>query len=149
VRLTRSLRITRRVALVATLLALPSAWIVDRALGVDVVPIAAHDAATITVNRALHSPGSDVAEIYGTPLGGPIRVVAPDRGALIVPWEDPGVRLLAIDKAAGENPLQTATLWYFARVLAALSIGAVIALSFTVRRSGRQRLAAKPAGQTA
>ena len=96
-------------------IALPAAaWVLDRFVAVDVQIIAPVDAETVRINRGLWMEGDPVVDIYGVPAGKPTRVLFPDGEAIIRPQEDPDLTLLAVDKQAGDNPLQVKTVWFFA-----------------------------------
>jgi len=99
--------------------ALMLAAALDLGLGRQVLLIAPHDPATVELNRSLYLPGDPVAEIYGNPLRAPVRVILLSRQPLIQPPEEPGLRLLPVDKRRGENPLQTQTVWFLTRFIAA------------------------------
>jgi hypothetical protein len=97
------------------LTALVAALLVVGLLGRDVLLIAPFDPSTVELNRALHAPGDSVAELYGNPLGTPVRVIAPNRARIVRPAEDPSLVLLKVDKQRGENPLQARTIWFFSK----------------------------------
>ena len=94
---------------------LAGAMLVVGLLAREVVLIAPFDESTVELNRALHSPGDSVAEIYGNPMGQTVRVIAPDKDRLVRPTEKPSLLLLAVDKQKGENPLQAQTIWFFSK----------------------------------
>ncbi len=96
-------------------LVLAGAMLTVSLLGQEVVLIAPFDESTVELNRALHSPGDPVAEIYGNPMGQTVRIIAPDKGHLIRPTEEPSLLLLQVDKQKGENPLQAQTIWFFSK----------------------------------
>jgi hypothetical protein len=98
--------------MVVVLLAVMTA---DRALGQDVLMIAPHKPAVVELNRMLYAAGDPVPQLYGNPLSAPTRVVLPSQERLLRPQEDPALLLLRVDKQRGENPLQTRTLWFFAK----------------------------------
>lgn len=106
------------------LLVLLAAFGIDRVLGREVLLIAPHDPASVELNRVLYADGDPVAEIYGNPQSQPVRVVLPAEDRLIRPREDPSLLLMAVDKAAGHNPLQTRTVWFFSR----FAVGGLILL---------------------
>ena len=95
--------------------ALAGALLVVGLLGREVVLITPFDESTVELNRALHSPGDPVAEIYGNPMGQTVRIIAPDKDHLIRPTEEPSLLLLQVDKQKGENPLQAQTIWFFSK----------------------------------
>jgi hypothetical protein len=85
--------------------------------------------------RRLRDPRDDPAEIYGQPEGAPLRVLVFDGERVIDPPEAPGHLLLAVDRARGEVPLQSRTLWL--RVgLAALGL---LVLAGVLALLGRRR----------
>jgi hypothetical protein len=87
----------------------------DRLLGQEVLMIVPHDASTVELNRALYLPGDPVADLYGNPMTEPVRVLMPAADRLLRPEENPSLLLLQVDKQLGENPLQSRTIWFFAR----------------------------------
>jgi hypothetical protein len=97
------------------LLILAGAYAIDRAYGTEVLLVAAHDAATVELNRALYVHGDSVADLYGNPLSDPVRILFAPNHLLIRPEEDESLVLYPVDKQAGENPLQAQTLWFFLR----------------------------------
>jgi hypothetical protein len=59
-----------------------------------------------------------VISIYGLPTEETTSVVFVSDAQLTRPPELPGILILAVDKHKGENPMQTKTLWFFAKYLA-------------------------------
>jgi len=115
---------------------LAGAMLVVGLLGREVVLIAPFDESTVELNRALHSPGDPVAEIYGNPVGQTVRVIAPDKDRLVRPAEKPSLLLLQVDKQKGENPLQAQTIWFFSKfVVPAFAVIGVAGLFLPRRRS--------------
>lgn len=102
-------------ALVALVLIWPTAWALDRFAGRDVTIITPHAPEIVTVNQQLWIEGDDVAEIYGVPTEQIVRVLFADTSEIVVPKENPSQILLAVDKQAGENPLQARTVWFVAK----------------------------------
>ncbi|HUP63242.1 MAG TPA: hypothetical protein VNA69_22825 [Thermoanaerobaculia bacterium] len=106
----------------------PSAILLDRLFGRDVLLISPHDEATVELNRSLHADGDPVAEIYGNPLSKPVRVVLLTERNVIHPAEDSSLALLP---AGGDapRPLQVQTVYFIARyaILALLLLSLVIA----------------------
>ncbi len=134
----------RKLALVlgfgGTVLVLLAAGGLDLALGERVLLIAPHDAETVELNRLLYQPADPVAEIYGNPLSSQTRVIRLSANGLIRPPEEPELLLMPVDKSRGENPLQTKTVWFFARH-AAVALTLLGFLGFALPRpAGRQRL---------
>ncbi len=84
--------------------------------------IAPHDPGTVKINRAMYMSGDPVAELYGSPLSNPIRLIAPDQDHILRPKEDDSIVLFTVDRQQGENPLQARTVWLFAK-FAALGFG--------------------------
>ncbi|MBI4576659.1 MAG: hypothetical protein HY722_10395 [Planctomycetes bacterium] len=111
---------------------------VDAAWGREVLPIAPHHTDVVALNRATWQLGEPVAEVYGLPARAPIRVIRPDPARLVVPEEDRTLVLLAVDRQAGENPLQARTLGVAARY-AMLAGAALSAAGAAVRWLGRPR----------
>jgi hypothetical protein len=101
------------------LLVLLAALVLDLGLGKDVLMIAPHDPDLVELNRGLFLPGDSVPDVYGNPLSEETRIVMPAGDRLIRPDEDPELLLFRVDKIAGENPLQTKTVWYLARFMIA------------------------------
>lgn len=104
----------------------------DRVLGREVVLIAPHDAGSIELQRALWMEGDPVAEIYGNPLGGPVRIVLTDPARIIRPLEDPSLALLSAGSSTENRPLQVRTVWFVARPLIAIFL-AIAALATALR----------------
>jgi hypothetical protein len=94
--------------------------------------------------REVFAPGDDPAEIYGHPEPGTLRILLLDRARLLVPGEAPDRRLLFVDRAAGEAPLETKTLWAYAGAAAA-GLLLTAALAWAASRGRRQRV---PSGAT-
>lgn len=118
-------KITVILALVLVVGAPATAWILDAWFGQEVLIITPYDPEQVALNRQIWMEGDPVANIYGVPTEAPVRVLLPDPARTIRPAEaSNGPILLAVDKQAGENPLQVRSLWFIAwRV----SIGAAIA----------------------
>jgi hypothetical protein len=72
----------------------------------------------VALERELWEPGEPVADIYGTPVGAPVRVVLPAEEKLLRPAENEKLLLMKVDKQKGENPLQVKTVWFVAIRLA-------------------------------
>lgn len=92
-----------------------AAWHVDSHRSVDVQMFAPHAPEVAAMERLLADEDTPVVSLYGEPLGPPTRVVMCDSTSLVSPPEQPGLRLLPVDKQRGENPLQTKTVWFAAR----------------------------------
>jgi hypothetical protein len=107
----------------------------DRALGKEVLMIAPHRPSVVELNRMLYADGDPVAQLYGNPLSAKTRVVLPSEDRLVRPEEDPALLLFRVDKQQGENPLQTQTLWFFARfVLPGLALVGLLGFALPRRR---------------
>ncbi len=106
----------------------PSAILLDRVFGRDVLLISPHGEATVTLNRSLHADGDPVAEIYGNPLSKPVRVVLLSERNVIRPVEDSSLALLPVGGSA-PRPLQVQTVFFVARyaILALLLLSLLIA----------------------
>jgi len=89
----------------------------DRALGKDVLMIAPHRPSVVDLNRMLYADGDPIPPLYGNPLSAETRVILPTKDRLVRPEEDPTLLLFRVDKQRGENPLQTQTLWFFAKFI--------------------------------
>lgn len=92
----------------------PSAILLDRVFGRDVLLISPHDEATVSLNRSLHAEGDSVAEIYGNPLSKPVRVILLSKRDVIRPVEDRSLALLPVGGDAS-RPLQVQTVFFVAR----------------------------------
>lgn len=124
------------------LLAPVTAGILDRFYAVTVLPVAPASPEVVALNRTLHEGGQSVAEIYGVPMAGPMRVLFPPDERLVRPREDPGQLLLLVDKQRGDNPLQVKTVWFVAwRLGAGLAVLGLVGLvvTFWAARRGRDR----------
>lgn len=116
-----------------------AAYVLDEAFAQDVLIITPHDPRQVALNRQLWMEGDPVPEIYGVPTNEPVRVLLPDEARLIRPAESgTGPTLLAVDKQAGENPLQVRSVWFVAwRAAAGFGLAALLAaglLAWTGRR---------------
>lgn len=141
------LRLVRALAraLLATAILLPLlAWGLDRSLGRDVLLIAPYDAAVVALNRSLWTPGEPIAELYGSPLSAPVRVLVADYRSLLHPEEDPALVLLPTGAGSG-RPFQVKTLWLLTR-LAALALAACGAGALAAQRLVARRAAAAARG---
>jgi hypothetical protein len=98
-------------AIIAGAISLPAAWALDRAAGVELLPVLAADEATVSVNRDLWSEGEPVAPIYGAPAERPVRVLFVPEEKILRPKEDPSLALYM--KNEGDHPLQAQTLYFF------------------------------------
>lgn len=102
------------VALVGAALALVVAFTIDRAFGTDVYLLTPAPAEAVAANKLLWLPGDPIADIYGTISDHKIRVAFADQANIIVPKEDPSLRLYPISAHAGEHALQTKSVWFIA-----------------------------------
>jgi len=116
-------------SLVLLALVLGSALFVDQALSTEVQFITPNEPEVVELEKMMWVPGDPVAQIYGVPTDRPSKVVFADKSKLIVPEEDDELLLLPVDKQAGENPLQTKTVWFIAQ-WAALALILASAVSF-------------------
>jgi hypothetical protein len=111
----------RRIAFMAgfggLLIVLIAVFTTDKALGQDVLMIAPHKRSVVELNRMLYVEGDLVPELYGNPLSEKTRIVLPSKDRLVRPPEDPTLLLFQVDKLQGENPLQTQTIWFFAKFI--------------------------------
>lgn len=124
--LSRRIRVAALLVLAAVAIA-PSAILLDRVFGRDVLLITPHDEATVELNRSLHLDGDPVAEIYGNPLSRSVRVVMFSERNVIHPVEDSSLALLPVRR--GEpRPLQVQTVFFVARY----AILGMILLSITI-----------------
>lgn len=137
-------RWARRGAFVALALALAlalGAYLADLTWGREVLLIAPHDPAVVELNRSLWSAGEPVADLYGSPMSAPTRVLVRDEAALVRPEEDPGLVLLPVATLAG-RPFQSRTLWWAVRLgEAGLGAAVVALLAFGFFLGRRVRLA--------
>lgn len=115
-------------------------WLLDAFLAQDVLVITPHAPEQVTMNRQLWVEGDPVPDVYGVPTNEPVRVLFPDPAKLIRPPESStGVALLAVDKQAGENPLQVRSLWFIAwRATAGFGLAALLAAA-VLAGFGRRR----------
>jgi len=91
-----------------------AAWILTAAFGRTITLLATPNAPDIVaMNRTMWAKGEPVAPIYGTPIGEPMTILFAEPSRLIVPPEDPSLTLYTVDKAKGQNPLQSQTVWFF------------------------------------
>lgn len=107
------------------------AGVVDLAFGVEVTLLArTRSTAEREAWRAAGwDPRDGVAELYGIVEPPPgLRVIVLDRDRLLTPDEAPALRLLPIDRAAGEGVLLSRALWLRAGVAAACLALAVVVL---------------------
>lgn len=101
-----------------------AAWYIDSSKGVDVQMIAPHAPEVAAMERLLADETTPAISLYGEPLGPPVRLILCKDTKVIEAPEQPGLRLLAVDKQEGDNPLQAKTVWFAAR-WAAIGSGAV------------------------
>ena len=131
-------------ALVAALLVPLAAYLADLGWGREVLLIAPHDPSVVTLNRSLWSAGDPVADVYGSPMSAPTRVLLFGDQEVLRPEEDSTLSLLPA-ASAGQRPIQVRTLWWAVRLAVAGLGAAAVALSgifLFARRRGR--LAASP-----
>ncbi len=117
-------------------LALLGAGLLDLVAGVEVTLLHNVKSAQEQAEwRRLRDARDDPAEIYGQPDGDPLRVLDFDHSRLITPVEAPERRLLGVDRAAGDVPLQSRTLWRYALSVAlpALLLAGVLGLLARLR----------------
>ena len=93
-----------------------AAVLADLGWGQEVLLIAPHDPSVVALNRSLWVAGDPVAELYGSPMSAPVRVLRFSRLEVIHPEEDSSLALLPVP-AAGRGPVQTRTLWWAVRLL--------------------------------
>jgi hypothetical protein len=143
----KGLRIAVGLVLGLAVLAPVSAYVLDRAFGITVLPVARSAPEAVRANKALYEEGDSVAEIYGVPGERKLRVIFVSKDLLVTPSEDPKLQLLLINKQEGDNPLQVKTLYFVAwRVtagLAAVSLLGLVLLMF-VSRLRRKRTPSTP-----
>ncbi|NOZ01975.1 MAG: hypothetical protein GXP54_08830 [Deltaproteobacteria bacterium] len=102
------------VLLACAFLAPAGAYLLDAALGREVLIITPKSRESIEMDREMWEKGDPVAEIYGIPSDRTVHVLFIDPAKLITPKEDPSLVLLPVDKQAGENPLQVKTVFFMA-----------------------------------
>lgn len=95
-----------------------AAPVADRIAGRTVLPIVPWDEKQVEVNRSIFLDGDPVAEIYGTPKSGTVRVLFVDEARLLRPVEDSSLLLLKIDPGAGDTALQLQTFALLTRLAA-------------------------------
>ncbi len=150
----KALRTIALVAVALAGLAPASAWVLDSHFGRTVQPVTPSSPEAVKLNKMLYEPGGSVAEIYGVPTNRKMRVLFVKKSKILRPSEDPSLALLMLDKQAGDNPLQTKTVWFVAwrglgmlLLLAALAFGGSILLGR--RRRRKARLSAPPRAASA
>lgn len=121
-------------------LALPlAAYLTALGLGREVLLIAPHDPAVVTLNRSLWSAGEPVAEIYGSAMSEPTKVLLFGDLKILHPEEAPALSLLPAT-SDGKRPIQVRTLWWAVQ-LAVVGLSGLTALllglSFFAGRRGR------------
>jgi hypothetical protein len=129
---------------VAALLLPLAAFLADLVWGREVLLIAPHDPAVVTLNRSLWSAGDPIADVYGSPMSEPTRVLLFADEEVLRPEEAPTLSLLAV-ASAGKRPIQIRTLWWAVR-LAVAGLGAATAalLGISLFAQTRARLIASP-----
>ena len=138
--LRRLIRLAAAGAVTLALLIFVAAVVADRFLSKEVQFISPKPAAAVALDREMWEQGQPVAELYGTPLGSPVKVVLADGDRLVAPREQPGFLLMKVDKQRGENPLQLKTVWFVAvRLIAALGVAFALLLALSVWITRRQR----------
>lgn len=131
-------------ALVAALLLPLAAYLADLGWGREVLLLAPHDPSVVTLNRSLWSAGEPVADVYGSPMSEPTRVLLIGDQKVLRPVEDPKLSLLPV-ASAGKRPIQIRTLWWAVR-LGVVGLGATSAALLGISLLARRRatLAASP-----
>ena len=125
---------------------------------VEAYLIAAKDRSAVEVEKAIFEPPKGaskdskayrdaVMRIYGSQTDEPTRVLFVPKEKFIHPEELPGLTLLPVDKAKGENPLQEKTVYFFASrsVLGFVAAGLVFLVAWALAR----RKSAPPAAAAA
>lgn len=123
--------------LVAALLLPLAAFLADLGWGREVLLIAPHDPSVVALNRSLWSAGDPVADLYGSPMSEPTRVLLIGDQRVLRPEEDPKLSLLPV-ASAGMRPIQVRTLWWTVR-LAVAGLGAASAALLGVSLFARRR----------
>ncbi|MFN7943087.1 MAG: hypothetical protein U0X73_15960 [Thermoanaerobaculia bacterium] len=129
---------------VAVLLVPLAGYLADLGWGREVLLIAPHDSTVVTLNRSLWSAGDPVADLYGSPMSEPTRVLLFGDQKVLRPEEDPKLSLLPL-ASAGKRPIQVQTLWWAVRIAVAglgATSAALLGISLFARR--RARLTASP-----
>lgn len=103
--------------------------VVDRVWGLEVLLIVPHAPGVVTLNRSLWVAGEPVAEIYGSPMSAPTRVLYRGRNPLLRPVEQPDLALLAVGQGSA-RPIQIKTLRWASRLGQVFSV--VLALAMAV-----------------
>lgn len=114
------MKIVAAVALALAALVYPVAWAID-AQAVEAWQITPFAPDVVEMNRVLDAPSpSDpdyrrkVAAMYGNVVGEPDRFLFVPADRFVYPVELPELRLLPVDKQAGDDPLQARTVWFLA-----------------------------------
>lgn len=127
-----------RRAIVAGLLPLATAGVVDLAFGVEVTILARLRTPPERAEwlRAGWDPRDGVAELYGIVEPQPgLRVIVFDSERLVHPPEDDALVLLPVDRRAGEDALPARALWLRAAVIG-LALAFLVALvTWILRRT--------------
>ena len=116
------LRASTFAALGVGVLAWPSAWLLDRFAGREVLIVVPADAASVEANRSIWTKGEPVAPIYGTPSAAPARLLFPDESRILRPAEDPSLTLFM--EKQGEHALRSQNLLFASRYVA---VGGIVA----------------------
>lgn len=129
-------------ATLITALALPlAAYLTALGLGREVLLIAPHDPAVVTLNRSLWSAGEPVAEIYGSPMSEPTKVLLFGDLKVLHPEEEPALSLLPV-ASGGKRPIQVRTLWWGVQLaVAGLGAATAVLLGISFFAGRRARLA--------
>lgn len=136
-----------RAGLVAALLLPLAASLADLGWGHEVLLISPHDPSVVTLNRSLWSAGDPIADLYGSPMSEPTRVLLFSDLQVVHPEEDPTLSLLPA-AAAGSRPIQVRTLWWAVR-LGVAGLGAATAALFGLSFLARRRARLTPSPQRA
>jgi hypothetical protein len=134
------LKITLVLSVVLAAAAPSTACVLEEFFAREVLIITPHAPEQVALNRQLWVEGDPVPDVYGVPTNEPVRVLFPDPAKLVRPAESKtGLTLLAVDKQAGENPLQVRSVWFIAwRAATGFGLSALLALGL-LAWTGRRR----------
>ncbi len=95
----------------------------------------------MTLNRALWSAGEPVAEVYGSPMSEPTKVLLFGNLQVLHPEEEPALALLPVT-SGGRRPIQVRTLWWAVQLaVAGLGAATAVLLGISIFAGRRARLA--------
>lgn len=133
-------RWARRAAVASLVFALATplaAFLAVVGWGHEVLLIVPHDPSVVALNRSLWSAGDPVAEVYGSPMSQPTRVLLWNDDEVLRPEEGESLALLPVAGPTG-RPLQVQTVWWGVRIAVA-GLGAAAAVLFGLAAVAKRR----------